>query len=285
MKKKILILIGLMAVAALTSSCAHFWTGPQTRQGVSSSLVDFLYPEGEIPPRFDSHVPRLHLPLQVGLAFVPANRPRMEALSEAHKAQLLEKVKSAFSGPAYIRSIQIIPDAYLRRSRGFETLDQVARMYGLDIVALVSYDQIAHKETTKASIFYWTIAGAYFIKGNRNEVQTFVDTAIFDVRSRKLLFRAPGTDTIQETTTLVNSREHLRKTREESFSAAMADMTANLETELHRFKDRIKADQSVTIAHRKGYGGGGSLDAGAIGLLLVLAAAGRRQRCSAAADR
>jgi len=269
--KRILMLTAALTAVVLISSCATIWTGPRTRQGVSSSLVDFLYPDGDIPPRFDAETPNLRLPLKVGLAFVPANNSRVEALSEARKSQLLKAVKDAFSGLEYVNSIQIVPDAYMRTSRGFETVEQVARLYGLDIIALVSYNQIAHREATKASIFYWTIAGAYFIKGNRNDVQTFVDAAIFDVDSRKLLFRAPGVDTVQETTTLVNSREQLRKTREESFSSAMVDMTNNLEAELHRFSERIKSDRSVVLTYREGYrGGGGAFGAGSVCALLLL---------------
>jgi hypothetical protein len=38
------------ALAILLTACAGLY-GPETRQGVSSSLVDYLYPKGEIPPR------------------------------------------------------------------------------------------------------------------------------------------------------------------------------------------------------------------------------------------
>src|SRR5688572_6115741 len=42
--------------------------GAQTR--ASSSLVDFLYPEGASPPAANS-IPELRVPLRVGLAFLP----------------------------------------------------------------------------------------------------------------------------------------------------------------------------------------------------------------------
>ena len=43
------------ASAALLISCTSFWQigAPGTRGGVSSSLVDYLYPKGEIPPDFE----------------------------------------------------------------------------------------------------------------------------------------------------------------------------------------------------------------------------------------
>jgi rhombotail lipoprotein len=277
MKRKITLIVAILTMLALVTGCASMWMGNQSRKGASSSLVDYLYPNGEIPPDFDATIPNLNLPLRVGLAFVPAVSNTVEGLSEAHKTRLLEKVRASFAGKEFIKSIQVVPDTYMRSARGFETVDQVARLYGLDVMALVSYDQIAHMDETKASIFYWTLIGAYFVKGNRNDVQTFVDTAVFDVKTHKLLFRAPGTDKINATTTLVNSKENMRKAREASFDLAMEDMTQNLDKELAGFTERIKQDKSVEISHREGYtGGGGAFGPIPILILLGLAIGHRR---------
>jgi rhombotail lipoprotein len=86
-------------------------------------------------------VPHLDLPVRVGLAFVPSGDANVEGLSEVHKAELLAQVKQAFSNREFIADIQIIPEAYLRSARGFDTVDQVARLYQLAVIALVSYDQ------------------------------------------------------------------------------------------------------------------------------------------------
>jgi len=274
MNKKVL--LGVIALSLFLVSCTSFlhqMMGNDVRQGVSSSLVDYLYPNGEIPPRYDQNISNLQLPLHVGLAFVPSRSTNVEGLSEANKNELLEKVKEAFSNREFIKEITIIPDTYLRSGKGFETVDQVARLYGLDVIALVSYDQVAHVDDTKSSILYWTVVGAYFVKGSKNDVQTFVDTAIFDVKTHKLLFRAPGINKIEATSTLVNSAEEMRNAREKSFSLAMADMTDNLAKELDKFKERIKKDQSVIITHREGYGGGSAFGTGSILVLSCLLAA------------
>lgn len=266
--KKIATLTLLVAVFALTA-CTRAWHelgGDRNRGGVSSSLVDYLYPDGEEPAPYDETVPRLDLPLRVGLAFVPSSQRNTEALSEAHKLVLLNRVKDAFKGREFIKSISIIPDTYLRSSRGFKTIDQIARIYGLDTIALVSYDQVSHTEDTKASILYWTIVGAYFIKGSVNDVQTFVDTSVFDVKTHKLLFRAPGLDVSKGTSTLINTIEESRERRAESFDKAMADMTSNLDNELNVFIERVRKEQIAEVAHRPGYSGGG----GALGWLLPL---------------
>lgn len=60
---------------------------------------------------------------------------------------------------------------------------QVARLYGVDVMALVSYDQVIHTDDTKASLLYWTIIGAYIIKGSQFDTATFVDTAVFDINT------------------------------------------------------------------------------------------------------
>ena len=118
-----------------------------------------------------------------GIAFVPS-RHHDATLSEARKRELLERAKAQFIDRDFISAIEVIPETYLRGSSGFAAIDQAARLYNLDAIALVSYDQVAISEDTKASILYWTIVGAYFIKGSQHDVQTLVDTAVFDIETR-----------------------------------------------------------------------------------------------------
>jgi rhombotail lipoprotein len=253
--------------------------GQNSRQGVSSSLVDFLYPSGEEPPKPSQTIPALELPIKVGLAFVPA-RHGGGALSEAERIALLNKVKEHFSGRDFIAEIQVIPEAYMRAGSGFQSMEKVARLYDLDVMALVSYDQVAHTAERSSSFLYWTIVGAYVVEGNKNDVNTFVDTAVFDVPTRKLLFRAPGVSEVKSTSTLVGVESDLRAGQQKGFDQAMANMTVNLDTELDSFKERIRRDQSVRVTHSPGYGGGGGT--GGPGSLAALAAlillAGMRRR-------
>jgi len=268
MQKNCVRALPICLAALLMSGCTTLWQdyfeGRNARQGVSSSLVDYLYPDGKVPPKHDQNIPHLEVPLHVGLAFVPAGSNNTPGLTEASKALLLEQVRQRFADRDFISEITIIPDTYLRSSKGFEGVDQIARLYGLDVMALVSYDQVANSDDNKASIFYWTIVGAYIIRGSDTDVQTFVDTAIFDVSTHKLLFRAPGVHRQASRSTLVGSGKQLREAREQSFAAAMTDMTANLETELDSFRERIKQDKSVTVSYRDG---GGAFDPATLLLL------------------
>ena len=272
-----LILIGLLV--ALTG-CSALWPfQPGSRSGVSSSLVDYLYPKGEVPPDFDAQVPHLDLPLRVGLAFVPTTVGATPGLSEATKSELLERVRLAFEGREYIQHIEVIPDTYLRSSKGFDGMQQVARLYGVDVMALVSYDQVAATDDTRASLLYWTIVGAYFIKGTENEVQTFVDTAVFDVSSRKLLFRAPGIDKRESRSTLVESTENLRKSRELGFAGAMATMTTNLTSELDNFEKKLEDNPTLAqVAWQDGRGGGGAINLFWLVLIAVRLTSAARDR-------
>lgn len=225
-------------------------------------------------------MPNLVLPVKVGLAFVPSQAATTAGLSEARKNELLGRVRAAFAGRDFIRDIAIVPDTYLRSRGGFQTVDQVARLYGLDVIVLVSYDQVVHTEDTRSSWTYWTIVGAFLVKGSKNDVQTFVDSAIFDVKTRALLFRAPGIDRIESTSTLINSAEETRKSRERSFDSAMADMTQNLGKELESFRERIKADKSVTVTQPPGTPrtGGGAVGLELFGLLAAGLGAARPPR-------
>ncbi len=262
-------------VVLLLSGCSALWGlggGQAVRTGSSSSLVDYLYPRGEVPPEVSDSIPYLELPLRVGIAFVPGSHPG-SAISEATRMQLLDNVKQGFLDRDYIQHIEIIPDTYLRSSKGIGGMQQVARLYGVDVMALVSYDQVTASADNAASLLYWTIVGAYFIKGTDNEVQTFVDTAVFDVDTARLLFRAPGTDKSSKHSTAVDTGEAIRKSRDASFTYAMAAMTESLALELDRFRERAMEDPTVAeVRWREGSGGGGSLAWLTLALLALAAA-------------
>jgi rhombotail lipoprotein len=267
-----------MLVLPLIASCASLWHGggyEKTRQGASSSLVDYLYPEGEVPPPVDENLPILQPPLRVGIAFVPSQNPT--DLSAAEKEQLLEHVADAFRDRDYVKSIDVIPDTYMRSSRGIHGMQQVAALYGEDVMALVSYDQLSFSGEKGSALLYWTIIGAVTVKGNTNEVQTMIDTAVFDVPTAKLLFRAPGMHTGQGTSTFVSSERDLRELRSAGFVAAADDMIGNLDAELEKFREATKGGERAQVQWKQGSGGGGGGFALPLLLLLSVAGTGRRR--------
>lgn len=263
--------IVLLLLALTLGGCASLW--PERSSGVSASLVDFLYPKGEAPEAVSDAPPRLQVPLTVGLAFVPPRSDcgRCGAPSAALQSELLARVRARFADRSYIREIKVIPEAYLRAGRGFTTLEQLSRLYGFDVIALVSYDQVAMTHERASSLLYWTIVGAYVVKGNANDVHTFVDTAVLDVQSRKLLLRAPGIDVRAFNGTMVENGREVALQQGDAMRAATEQMIANLDAELATFRERIKTDNSVIVTRRPGTGGGGAgaLGGPALGALLL----------------
>jgi rhombotail lipoprotein len=268
----------MLVLALLITACVGL-RGPRKTEK-SSSVVDFLYPQ-QAEPLVAPGVPVLRLPLRVGLAFVPvgAGRNWADDFSEAQKSGLLQRVAEEFKANQFIASIDVIPTTYLRAGGGFDNLDRVKVLLGLDVVVLVAYDQVQFTDQNKLSLAYWTIVGAYVFHGNRNDTDTLLEAIVYDIPSRKLLFRAPGSNRLQATSTGIEVRENLRKDSAESFNRAANDLIANLKTELAAFRERVKqAPDQVRIEHRPGYTGGGALEAWFVGALALLGLARRRAR-------
>lgn len=267
---------GLVAMLAFTlAGCTSFFSGQGARSGVSSSVVDYLYPPGtEFTPATEG-TPEIRLPARVGLMFVPSSNMAAPQTA-ADRQMLLEQVRDAFKAQPFIERIEIVPDAYLRPRGGFDNLEQVARMMGLDVVALVSYDQVGTSGDRAASFLYWTIVGAYTIPATRNQVSTFVETTVFDVRSRTLLLRAPGQDQRDADSTAIGSDGARDRLARAGFQASMQRMTVNLDVAIDDFGRRVREEKQVALVDRRSgrewsgrSGGGGSMGAWDLGLLLA----------------
>ena len=235
----------------------------------SSSLVDFLYPSGALPPAQNS-IPELHVPLRVGLAFLPsANGTGPDA---ALKEQLLERVRQHFRDRKFVSDIVIIPDYYLGTQRGYPGLEALQRLYSLDVVALVSYDQVTHTQENNWSLGYITIVGAYVLKGDRYDVSTLVDLAVVDPATRSLILRAGGVDTRHGTATLIDLPHDTRDTGAAAFSAAAEQMIGHLDTALADFEAQVRTGHAnVQVVHKDGSkGGAGAFSWGWLAALLPL---------------
>lgn len=271
-------LLWVVVIALGVTACVGI-RGPRKSER-SSSVVDFLYPN-QAQPLITPGIPVLRLPLRVGLAFVPTRGGYTWAgdFSEAQKNQLLERVADAFRAEKFIGSLEVIPSTYLRAGGGFDNLDRLRGLMGLDVVVLVAYDQVQFTDQNKLSLAYWTIVGAYLFKGNKNDTDTLLEAVVYDIPSRKLLFRAPGANRMKATSTGIEAGENLRRDSAASFDQAADDLIANLHTELAAFRERAKqAPDEVRIEHRAGYTGGGALSGWLAGVLLLLGLGRLRRR-------
>lgn len=260
-----------LGVILAAAGCVGF--GPRKTQR-SSSVVSYLYPNqsNPLPP---TAIPVLRLPLRVGVAFVPSERGG--DITELQKNALLQRVAAEFKGRDYIETIEVVPSSYLRAAGGFENLDQVRRLLNVDVIALVAFDQVQFSDENFLSLTYWTIVGAYLFHGNKNDTQTLMEAAVYDIASRHLLFRAPGASEVKAGAAAVYVREQLREQGGKGFDLATDNLIVNLKTQLEEFRTRVRQAPGTVarIEHKPGYSGGGSFGgAFALALAILMAARG-----------
>lgn len=277
--------IRLALVTALVCTVGGCATG---KSHYATSVVDYLYPNTKDPVVTPS-IPTLTLPMRVGIAFVPASRPQSTgwfgwrgaprthafSLTENKKAELMQQVADHFKKYPFVKSIEIIPSTYLTSGGSFANLDQIRKIHGIDVIALLSYDQAQFTDEGFLSLTYWTIIGAYIVPGSKNDTHTMLDAVVYDIASRKMLFRAPGTSHIKGRSTPINLSEELRNDSTKGFNDAGSQMIVNLDSQLAVFKDKVKnAPQDYKVVHSPGYTGGGSLDQWMLVILAFFIAAG-----------
>ena len=76
--------------------------------------------------------------------------------------------------------------------------------------------------------------------GEKNDTSTMLDTVVYDIASKKMLFRAPGTSVVKGRATPINLTEELRIDSNKGFHLAAKEMTSNLQTQLSIFKEKVK---------------------------------------------
>jgi len=252
LNSKLILSLLLIVTSVILAGCA----GQGNHRGVSSNLVNYLYPEGQPLSHQNDPLPLLNVPLRVGIAFIPESKHDYQfSLTEFEKQKLLQKVADRFKDDRAVSHIEIIPEIYLKQGRGFITLSQVAKLYDVDVMALVSYDQVEINELNHLSLAYWTIVGAVLVPGETSEFQTFVDTAVFDIKTRQLLFRAPGIHSAARSHTAIGYQKGNRQLRSKSFTIAAIQMTDNLSKELEIFRQRIKQGEGAKVIYQENYSG------------------------------
>jgi len=227
----------------------------------------------------------LKVPVRVGIAFAPLSGTGSDAFTDLQKQTLLNRLADAFKGRPEIESVEVIPRTYLSSRGGFDELDRIAQAFGVNLVALVSYNQIQFSETTRSNWAYWTLVGAYVVKGEKNETRTLMDAAVYDIESRTLLFRAAGDSSLQGKSTPVDVDRKLRQSSERGFDDAMTDLTQNLKIALSTFSVQAasgtvhgEGTPAITMVDPSGKpilssgGGGGGGSSGGAGLPELAAA-------------
>ena len=259
---KCVVIIGLLGAIAILCGCETF--APRSHHR-ATSVVRFLYPNHS--ERVESPaIPVLSLPLKVGIAFVPLEESKTErsgffpvsdaTVTEAQKIALMKEVAKHFEQYPFVKSIELIPSAYLRPEGSFANLDQLRSMFGVDVIALLSYDQVQFTDEGLWSLTYLTIVGAYTVPGEKNDTHTMLDAVVFDVGSRKMLFRAPGISHIRGVASPRDLSVQLREDSKAGFTRAASDLVTNLDFQLGELKERIKkSPEEIKVVAKPGYAG------------------------------
>jgi rhombotail lipoprotein len=130
-------------------------------------------------------------------------------------------------------------------------------LYGLDVIILLSYDQVQFTDEGMLTLSYWTIIGAYMVSGEKIETKTVMEAAVYDIANRRLLFRASGEGRIKGSSTPVNLSEQLREESAKGFQMVATRLAANLASEAEVFKKQMAMDIGEYKTERKaGYTGG-----------------------------
>ena len=233
------------------AGCASMNQANKQRQ--VASVLSFLFPGKEDPPAPSSQVAVLNVPFRIGVAFVPDNTRADMRLSETERQQLATKVRDAFARFPFVSRIETVPSLYLEPGGGFANLDRVGALLNLDVIALLSYDQVQHADASGWSFLYWTGVGAYVVEGDKFEVLTAVECTVFDIRSHRLLMRAAGTAGNKGGATLVGFTEKAREARGKGFAQAMDQMVTNLQGEVQAFRERAPKDPMIRLVLPPGY--------------------------------
>ena len=256
-------LAALLGVALLLSGfgCAT----PETVQR-RSSLTAYLGGKDSTPAAPVDGPVKLQLPLRLGIAFVPAAATTRkgqsglgggpDGLISPDQEQLLhQKVADLFQGKPWAQSFKIIPGQYLTPSGGFADLDQVARTFGVEVLALVSVDQLQFSSPRWYAWTYWTLVGAYMVKGDKNDTTTLVDAAVYHVPTRTFLFRAAGVGTVKGSSTWSGREEAFRQQSRDSLQLAMANLSPSLDQGVAQFKKDILsgARRDVLLLDKEGH--------------------------------
>lgn len=258
-------LLGMGAFVLLLGGCTwlfndvHFGRSSQT----STPLVDFLYTEGRVP-ELDAQ-PELQLPIRVAVSFLPSGTgPRSFQPGAIDREKVLKALREHFRALPYVSEIVIVPDYYLHSGKGdgLMQIEQLSRLLHFDLFALVSYDQIQNSYQNDRSLAYFTIVGAYVVRGDRNETHTLLDVAVIDPKSRALVMRAGGTSALKGNVKAVDSERHSVAQSTRGFELATEQLIANFSRELTDFEQRVRDGTAPVKVVRQGSksGGTGSLD-------------------------
>jgi len=186
------------------------------------------------------------LPITLGIAFVPESRTitnggdsKIEPLTEKFKMEMMRELTAQLRQYSFFAGIEEIPSTYLKIGGSFANLDQIHTMTGVDVIGLVSYDQVQFTDRGLVSLLYWTGFGWYFMPGEKNDTNTMMDAALYHIPTRKPLLRATGQSGVYHYSTPMNQSQNLRDDSENGFKDAVNMLAATFKEQLDLLKPKL----------------------------------------------
>ena len=238
MRCRLPIVLFLIFLFAILGSCTT--TPPKLYTHYKTSIIRFLGADENTMEMQEASEPTITVPLKVGFAFAPS-LDYGEGFPEKERMNLMQEIASQFKEYKFVETIELIPSLYLEEGGGFSNLDKLRQLFDIDLIMLLSYDQSQFHDTGAWSVTYWTLIGAYIVKGEKNDTHTLMDAALFHIPSRKMLFRASGTNHIKNSATPINLSEQARKDSLSGFHQASMELTKNLQDKLYYFRKAIRS--------------------------------------------
>jgi rhombotail lipoprotein len=236
--RKLSLFMALCLTVAFMVSCTT--APPKLYTHYQTNITRFLGADENSIKNQEAMEPTITVPLRVGISFAPSHNYG-EGFPEKERMNLMREIASQFEKYKFVESIELVPSLYLEEGGGFSNLDKLRQLFDIDVIMLLSYDQSQFKDTGALSITYWTLIGAYFVKGEKNDTHTLMDAALFHIPSRKLLLRASGVNHTKNSATPINLSEQAREDSLNGFRQASGDLTKNLQTCLYNFRKEIRS--------------------------------------------
>lgn len=142
-------------------------------------------------------------------------------------------------------------------------------MFDVDVIVLLSCDQVRFDDPDALPVVYRTITGGSVIRGAPHDTWTMVDASVLDVRSRKLLFRAPGATHTAGRGSMASFSGLDPVARLEGCNRAVDRLVPRLHAELGIFRARMQTATKTVLTGLSWAWIGFVLDL--VGLILVLA--------------
>lgn len=216
---------------------------PQAKESARSTpLGEFLY-QGRQVPGNDGRA-QLLLPIRIGIGFLaPTDDSTGKVPTLAQRDATIEAVRESMRALPWVSEVAIVPAYYFGNQPGvgFEKLQDMARRFDFDLVALVSYEQTMYEFQNMRSLGLVTMIGKDLYKVDVDQALTVIELALVEPASRSLVMRIAAGDKFGDTTTLLDdwrSQTHVRKV---SFDRANEVFLSTLRQELPRLRERVTA--------------------------------------------